>query len=76
MPTDDGSDAARDPHDHGEPGHPGHLSHLSQRDPGALWVAERECGLAVPAPLVRGLLDGWVADSPDTRAWRDLEEVC
>jgi hypothetical protein len=76
MPTDDGSDAARDPHDHGEPGHPGHLSHLSQRDPGALWVAERECGLAAPAPLVRGLLDGWVADSPDTRAWRDLEEVC
>ena len=29
-----------------------------------------------PAGLVRGLLDGWVADSPDTRDWRDLEEVC
>ena len=26
--------------------------------------------------LVRGLLDGWVADSPDSREWRDLEEVC
>ncbi|CAO0835634.1 Tetratricopeptide repeat-containing protein OS=Streptomyces microflavus OX=1919 GN=G3I39_07635 PE=4 SV=1 [Streptomyces microflavus] len=23
-----------------------------------------------------GLLDGWVADSPDSREWRDLEEVC
>jgi hypothetical protein len=73
MPTDDGSDASRDPHDQGEPGHPGHLSH---RTPGALWAPERECGIAAPAGLVRGLLDGWVADSPDTRDWRDLEEVC
>ncbi|MCQ4042867.1 tetratricopeptide repeat protein [Streptantibioticus rubrisoli] len=73
MPTDDGSDASRDPHDKGEPGHPGHLSH---RSPGALWVPERECGIAAPAGLVRGLLESWVADSPDTRDWRDLEEVC
>lgn len=29
-----------------------------------------------PPGLVRGLLDGWVADSPDSREWRDLEEVC
>ncbi|MEU1615977.1 tetratricopeptide repeat protein [Streptomyces sp. NPDC005722] len=73
MPTDDGSDASRDPHDQGEPGHPGHLSH---RTPGALWAPERECGIAAPVGLVRGLLDSWVADSPDTRDWRDLEEVC
>jgi hypothetical protein len=39
-------------------------------------VPERECGIAAPASLVRGLLDGWVADSPDSRDWRDLEEVC
>jgi hypothetical protein len=32
--------------------------------------------VAAPASLVRGLLDGWVADSPDSRDWRDLEEVC
>ena len=43
---------------------------------GELWVPERECGIAAPAGLVRGLLDGWVADSPDSRDWRDLEEVC
>ena len=43
---------------------------------GDLWSPERECGIAAPAGLVRGLLDGWVADSPDTREWRDLEEVC
>jgi hypothetical protein len=75
MPTDDGSGsaAARDPHDHSEPGHPGHLSH---RSAGALWVPERECGIAAPATLVRGLLDSWVADSPESRDWRDLEEVC
>lgn len=73
MPTDDGSDASRDPHDQGEPGHPGHLSHHTAGD---RWVPERECGIAAPAGLVRGLLDGWVADSPDTRDWRDLEEVC
>ena len=73
MPTDDGSDGSRDPHDQGEPGHPGHLSH---RTPGALWAPERECGIAAPVGLVRGLLDSWVADSPDTRDWRDLEEVC
>jgi hypothetical protein len=75
MPTDDGT-ARRDPHDHGEPGHPGHLSHLSDRGAGSHWTPERECGIAAPATLVRGLLDGWVADSPSTRAWRDLEEVC
>ncbi|MEU3465140.1 hypothetical protein ABZ721_35000 [Streptomyces sp. NPDC006733] len=73
MPTDDGSATSRDPHDHGEPGHPGHLSHHSA---GTLWVPERECGIAAPAALVRGLLDSWIADSPDTRDWRDLEEVC
>jgi hypothetical protein len=73
MPTDDGSDASRDPHDQGEPGHPGHLSHRSD---GSLWMPERECGVAAPAGLVRVLLDSWVADSPDTRDWRDLEEVC
>jgi hypothetical protein len=73
MPTDDGSTASRDPHDHGQPGHPGHLSHRSS---GTLWVPERECGVAAPASLVRGLLDSWVADSPDSRDWRDLEEVC
>ena len=43
---------------------------------GPQWSPERECGIAAPAALVRGLLDGWVADSPDTREWRDLEEVC
>jgi hypothetical protein len=75
MPTDDGT-ARPDPHDHGEPGHPGHLSHLSDRGAGSHWTSERECGIAAPATLVRGLLDGWVADSPSTRAWRDLEEVC
>jgi hypothetical protein len=32
--------------------------------------------VAAPASLVRGLLDGWVADSPHSRDWRDLEEVC
>lgn len=76
MPTDDGSSATRDPHDHGEPGHPGHLSHLSQHSEGLRWTPERECGIAAPADLVRGLLESWVADSPDTRDWRDLEEVC
>ncbi|WP_225846286.1 tetratricopeptide repeat protein [Streptomyces sp. HPF1205] len=76
MPTDDGSAATRDPHDQGEPGHPGHLSHLSHGSEGPQWSQERECGIAAPAGLVRGLLDGWVADSPDSRAWRDLEEVC
>ena len=76
MPTDDGSAVTRDPHDHGEPGHPGHLSHLSRGSEGVPWTPERECGIAAPAGLVRGLLDGWVADSPGTRDWRDLEEVC
>ncbi len=73
MATDDGTTEHHDPHDHGEPGHPGHLSHRSS---GAHWVPERECGIAAPAGLVHGLLDGWVADSPDTRDWGDLEEVC
>ena len=76
MPTDDGSAATRDPHDQGEPGHPGHLSHLSHAGEDLRWTPERECGIAAPADLVRGLLDSWVADSPDTRDWRDLEEVC
>ncbi len=52
---------------------PGPLGH---RTDGQLWVPERECGVAAPAGLVKGLLDGWVADSPDSRDWRDLEEVC
>lgn len=75
MPTDDGTSVHQDPHDQGEPGHPGRLSHRSAAA-GGLWVPERECGVAAPAGLVRGLLDGWVADSPDTRAYRDLEGVC
>ncbi|WP_323378135.1 tetratricopeptide repeat protein [Streptomyces smaragdinus] len=60
-----------DPHDHSEPGHPGPLLHRTE----SLWVPERECGIAAPAGLVRGLLDSWAADSPDSRDWRDLEEV-
>ena len=73
MPSDEGHGDHLDPHDHSEPGHPGPLGH---RTDGQAWVPERECGIAAPASLVSGLLDGWVADSPDTRAWRDLEEVC
>ncbi|MDB1087528.1 hypothetical protein PJ985_08110 [Streptomyces sp. ACA25] len=74
MPTGEGEGAAQpDPHDHSVPGHPGPLGHTV---PDGLWSPERECGLAAPASLVRGLLDSWVADSPDTREWRDLEEVC
>ncbi|KRV47130.1 hypothetical protein AQ490_10350 [Wenjunlia vitaminophila] len=73
MPADDRHFEHHDPHDQGEPGHPGRLSHRSASGP---WVPERECGIAAPAGLVRGLLDGWVADSPDSRAYRDLEEVC
>ncbi|MFB4196428.1 hypothetical protein [Streptomyces carpaticus] len=76
MPTEEGDGGAvrHDPHDHSEPGSPGPLGHVAAAD--GLWTPERECGLAAPEPLVRGLLDGWVADSPDTRDWRDLEEVC
>ena len=75
MPCDEGDGAPSvDPHDHGLPGYPGSLGHPVDDD--GVWVPERECGLAAPASLVRGLLDGWVADSPQTRAWRDLEEVC
>ncbi|MEU0280152.1 tetratricopeptide repeat protein [Streptomyces sp. NPDC088147] len=73
MPSAEGDGEHLDPHDHSEPGHPGPLGH---RTAGELWAPERECGIAAPAALVRGLLDGWVADSPDTREWRDLEEVC
>jgi hypothetical protein len=74
MPSEEGDGlAVHDPHDHSVPGHPGPLGHTA---PGGLWSPERECGLAAPGSLVRGLLDGWVADSPDTRDWRDLEEVC
>ncbi|HEY8981410.1 MAG TPA: hypothetical protein VIU15_17705, partial [Streptomyces sp.] len=73
MPSDEGDGEHLDPHDHSEPGQPGPLGH---RTDGQLWVPERECGVAAPAALVRGLLDGWVADSPDSRDWRDLEEVC
>jgi hypothetical protein len=77
MPTDEGDGTAHvDPHDQSSPGHPGPLGHMTAGGAGELWVPERECGLAAPAGLVRGLLDGWVADSPDTREWRDLEEVC
>ncbi|MFI7244154.1 tetratricopeptide repeat protein [Streptomyces qinglanensis] len=77
MPADEGDGTVHlDPHDHSSPGHPGPLGHMTQGGPGELWVPERECGLAAPAALVHGLLDGWVADSPDTREWRDLEEVC
>jgi hypothetical protein len=64
-----------DPHDRSEPGHPGPLGHRTAGS-GSLWVPERECGIAASPGLVRGLLDGWASDSPDTRAWRDLEEVC
>lgn len=73
MPSAEGEGEHLDPHDHSEPGHPGPLGH---RTAGDLWSPERECGIAAPAGLVRGLLDGWVADSPGTREWRDLEEVC
>ncbi|MET7638378.1 hypothetical protein [Streptomyces sp. NPDC005438] len=77
MPSDEGDGPAHpDPHDHSVPGHPGPLGHMTNGGAGTGWVPERECGLAAPATLVRGLLDGWVADSPDTREWRDLEEVC
>ncbi|CAM5595863.1 hypothetical protein SCALM49S_06061 [Streptomyces californicus] len=75
MESDEGDGEHLDPHDHSEPGHPGPLGHRTA-GAGDLWVPERECGLAAPAGLVRGLLDGWVADSPDSREWRDLEEVC
>ncbi|MCE7081850.1 hypothetical protein [Streptomyces sp. ST2-7A] len=74
MPSEQGDGLAQhDPHDHSVPGRPGPLGHTGA---GMLWSPERECGLAAPASLVKGLLDGWVADSPDTREWRDLEEVC
>ncbi|WP_181766812.1 tetratricopeptide repeat protein [Streptomyces albidus (ex Kaewkla and Franco 2022)] len=77
MPSDEGDGSAHiDPHDHSSPGHPGPLGHMSPGGPGDPWVPERECGLAAPGGLVRGLLDGWVADSPESREWRDLEEVC
>lgn len=75
MPSGEDNGDHLDPHDHSEPGHPGPLGHRTAGS-GSLWVPERECGLAAPAGLVRGLLDGWVADSPDSREWRDLEEVC
>lgn len=73
MPSEAGEGDRQDPHDHSEPGHPGPLGH---HNPGARWAPERECGIAAPRELVRGLLDGWIADSPDSRGWRDLEEVC
>lgn len=74
MPAEEGDGLAlHDPHDHSVPGHPGPLGHTAVS---GLWSPERECGVAAPASLVRGILEGWVADSPDTRAWRDLEEVC
>ncbi|MGD9482417.1 hypothetical protein WDH52_04015 [Streptomyces sp. TRM70308] len=79
MASDEGDGTAlrHDPHDHSEPGQPGPLGHMAAGSgPDQVWTPERECGLAAPASLVRGLLDGWVADSPDTREWRDLEEVC
>ncbi|MGK5529067.1 tetratricopeptide repeat protein [Streptomyces sp. URMC 129] len=76
MPSEEGDGMAlHDPHDHSAPGAPGPLGHTGAGASG-LWSPERECGLAAPGSLVRGLLDGWVADSPDTRDWRDLEEVC
>ncbi|MFC7221133.1 tetratricopeptide repeat protein [Streptomyces polyrhachis] len=71
MPAAEGGAGLLDPHDHSEPGRPGPLVHRMD----SLWVPERECGLAAPATLVRGLLDSWAADSPDSRDWRDLEEV-
>lgn len=77
MPSDQGDGELRqDPHDHSAPGQPGPLGHMAPGGPGQLWSPERECGVAAPAGLVRGLLDSWVSDSPDTREWRDLEEVC
>ncbi|MFI5532771.1 tetratricopeptide repeat protein [Kitasatospora sp. NPDC051853] len=76
MPSDDGRTVHHDPHDDGDAAHPGHLSHLSQAGSGLAWLAERECGIAAPAALVRTLLDRWVAAAPGGRAYRDLEEVC
>ena len=75
IPTDNGNSVHQDPHDQGRPGRPGWLSHRRAAAEG-VWVPERECGIAAPANLVRGLLDGWVAESPGTRAYRDLEGVC
>nr|WP_203607255.1 hypothetical protein [Streptomyces sp. SID11385] len=73
MESDAGDGERADPHDHSEPGAPGPLGHATA---GGRWVTERECGVAAPADLVRGILDTWVADRPEARGWRDLEEVC
>jgi hypothetical protein len=70
MPADDGHSEHHDPHDDGQ------LGHLSHRSAGALWLPERECGMAAPADLVGLLLDRWVLGNPEGRAYRDLEEVC
>lgn len=61
MPTDDGSDASRDPHDQGEPGHPGHLSH---RTPGALWAPSES---AASPPRSAWCAACWTAGSPTVR---------
>ena len=53
---------------------PGPLGHRTRRAPCGCRSAS--AASRRPPALVRGLLDGWVADSPDTREWRDLEEVC
>ena len=75
MPSDEGEGEHLDPHDHSEPGHPGPLGHRTA-GPDRCGCRSASAGSPRPAALVRGLLDGWVADSPDTREWRDLEEVC
>ncbi|WP_179816316.1 tetratricopeptide repeat protein [Allostreptomyces psammosilenae] len=70
IQTDDGVIEPQDPHDHG------HLGPSAGRAPAGAWLVEREYGVAAPQALVAQLLDEWVAASPDTRDYRDLEEVC
>jgi hypothetical protein len=65
-PMPGGSGEGLPPHDHGHLGRAG----------GVEWLAERECGIAAPTGLVRGLLDTWAAEAPEARDYRDLEEVC
>ena len=74
MPSDEGDGEHLDPARPQRAGPSGPAG--APQPPASCGSPERECGLAAPAGLVRGLLDGWVADSPDTREWRDLEEVC
>ncbi len=73
MPSDEGDGEHLDPHDHSEPGHPGPLGH---RTDGAVVGAGTGVRCRGARLAGTGAADGWVADSPDSRDWRDLEEVC